>query len=74
MNCPVCSQEIIKGRAVNSTIKAVDLVFKQDGAKFNLMDAVANDNRISARITAGEAVDAFYCAACRKIIMIADVD
>jgi len=74
MNCPVCSQEIIKGRAVNSTIKAVDLVFKQDGAKFNLMDAVANDNRISARIIAGEAVDAFYCAACRKIIMIADVD
>lgn len=74
MICPVCSQALIEGRVVNAAIKAVDLVFKQDGTKFSLMDAVANDNRISARITAGEAVDAFYCAACGKIIMIADAD
>ena len=74
MNCPVCSQEMVKGRAVNSTIKAVDLVFKQDGAKFKLADALANDSRISARITAGAAVEAYHCAACGKIIIIADAD
>ena len=73
MKCPFCNQEMIKGRAVNSTIRAVDLVFVKDGEKFKLKDVVPNGNRVAARIIAGQAIEAYYCVKCEKITMISDL-
>ena len=64
MNCPFCNQEMIKGRAVNSSIHAVDLVFTRNSEKFKFKDIVPHDNRICARVIAGHALDAYYCDKC----------
>ena len=56
MNCPFCNEEMVKGRAVNSTMHAVDLVFKKDHEKFKFQDIVSHDNRIYARVIAGHAL------------------
>ena len=73
MNCPFCNQEMIKGRAVNSTIRAVDFVYKRDNEKFKLKDIIPHDNRIYTRVIAGEALEAYYCVKCEIITMISDL-
>lgn len=72
MNCPFCNQKMIKGRAVNSTMHAVDLVFKKDDEKFKFKDILPHDNRIYTRMIAGDALEAYYCNKCEKITMISD--
>ena len=72
MNCPFCDQEMIEGRAGNSTMHAVDLVFKKEHEKFRFQDIVSHDNRIYARVIAGHALEAYYCDKCEKITMISD--
>ena len=74
MNCPFCNQEMIKGKAVNSTIHAVDFVFKRDDEKFKLKDIVPHENRIYTRVISGETLEAYYCAKCKKIIMVSDTN
>ena len=73
MNCPFCNQEMIKGKAVNSTIRAVDFVYKRDNEKFKLKDITPHDNRIYTRVIAGEALEAYYCVKCEIITMISDL-
>ena len=73
MNCPFCNQEMIKGIAVNSTIRAVDFVYKRDNEKFKLKDITPHDNRIYTRVIAGEALEAYYCVKCEIITMISDL-
>ena len=74
MNCPFCNQEMIKGRAVNATIHAVDFVFKRDEEKFKFKDIVPHDNRIYTRVIAGDAIEAYYCDKCEKMTMISDLN
>ena len=74
MNCPFCNQEMIKGKAVNSTIHAVDFVFKRDDEKFKLKDIVPHENRIYTRVISGETLEAYYCVKCKKIIMVSDAN
>ena len=74
MNCPLCNQEMIKGKAVNSTIRAVDFVFKRDDEKFKLKDIVPHENRIYTRVISGEGLEAYHCAKCGKIIMVSDTN
>ena len=74
MNCPCCNQEMMKGKAVNSTIRAVDFVFKRNDEKFNLKDIVPHENRLYTRVISGEALEAYYCAKCEKIIMVSDTN
>ncbi len=71
MMCPYCGEEMLKGRAVNSTIHAVDLFFKKNGEKFKIKDLVPHESKIYTRITAGSSLDAFFCKNCEKFVMIA---
>lgn len=70
MKCPYCGEEMLKGRAINSMMRTVDLVFKRDGEKFQLKDIVPYGNRIDARISALSSLDAFFCPKCRKLAIL----
>lgn len=72
MNCPNCGKEMIHGRTVNCSMRAVALVFKKDGEKFDAKDVFPHKSRIYKDLLAGSELESYYCDSCEKILMLTD--